>query len=194
MFDNDKKHTLEKLQNAVENGYVDPEIMYFVDQINELKNYYTTSSCIGRCGIIEFPKGKNPKIYSKWLGKWHHYAEYSEIDEAISKKSKDFEKISFVLNSPILHIASKDLNSSKALLDLAYNNGLKGTSIKAITGRRFIVEIITTVKLDAPVAYDGKMIVDFQYLKILLDEGNHKLKHARNSLKRLYDKLDELNR
>ena len=55
-------------------GYVDPEIMYFVDKINEFKDYYTTSSCIGRCGIMEFPKGKNPKIYSKWLGKWHHLA------------------------------------------------------------------------------------------------------------------------
>lgn len=192
MFDSDKEYTLQKLKMAVEMGYVDPEIMYFVDKINEFKDYYTTSSCIGRCGIMEFPKGKNPKIYSKWLGKWHHYAKYEEINEAISKKSDDFEKISFVLNSPILHIASRDIESSKALLDLAFHNGLKNASIKAITNRRFIIEIITTAKLDAPIAYDGKMVVDYEYLKILLDEGNKKLKHARNSLNRLYDKLDEL--
>ena len=119
-------------------------------------------------------------------------AKYEEIDEAISKKSDDFEKIAFVLNSPILHIASRDIESSKALLDLAFHNGLKNASIKAITNRRFIIEIITTAKLDAPIAYDGKMVVDYDYLKILLDEGNNKLKHARNSLNRLYDKLDRI--
>ena len=108
MFDQDKEFTLKKLQAALDNGFVDLEVMYLVDKINEFKDYYTTSSCIGRCGIMEFPKDKNPKIHSKWLGKWHHYANYDEIDEALSEKSESFEKISFVLNSPILHIASRD--------------------------------------------------------------------------------------
>ena len=51
---------------------------------------------------------------------------------------------------------------------------------------------MTTAKMDAPIAYDGKMVVNREYLDILLDEGNLKLKHARKSLKRFYEKLNEL--
>ncbi|MBA2851350.1 tRNA wybutosine-synthesizing protein 3 [Methanococcus maripaludis] len=192
MFNDDKEFTLKKLQEALDNGFVDLEVMYLVDKINEFKDYYTTSSCIGRCGIIEFPKDKNPKINSRWLGKWHHYANYDEIDEALLKKSENFEKISFVLNSPILHVASRNADTSKKLLELAYHNGLKASSIKSISSKRYIVEIMTTAKMDAPIAYDGKMVVNREYLDILLDEGNLKLKHARKSLNRFYEKLVEL--
>ena len=187
-----KKRTLNKLNDAIKNNFVDKDVMYIVDKINEKENYYTTSSCIGRCGIMEFPKNKTPKIYSKWLGKWHHYANNDELFEAINNKSEEFNSIVFIMNSPILHIASKDMECAKKLLECAYHNGLKASSIKSIHKRRIIVEIMTTNKVDAPIGIDGKIVVDDEYLKLLLKIGNEKLKLSRDGIYRFYEKLDTI--
>ncbi len=189
MFDEDKKRTMKKLKYAIKNDFVDKDVLYIVNKINEMDNHYTTSSCIGRCGIMEFPKNKNPKIYSKWLGKWHHYADEDELFEAIGKKSNDFESVIFVMNSPILHIASKDIPSAKKLLELAIHNGLKASSIKSISHRRVIVEILSTYKMDVPIGTNGKILVDDDYLKFLLYTGNKKLEKSRELLSRFYEKL-----
>ncbi|MBP2143192.1 tRNA wybutosine-synthesizing protein 3 [Methanococcus voltae] len=191
MFLESKYNTLKKLQYAVDNNLVDKEIMYFVDRINEEDDYYTTSSCIGRCGIMEFPKNVNTKIYSRWLGKWHHYATSEEMMEALEDASDNYDRLYFVLNSPIMHIACKDAVSAKKLLEIAYHNGLKASSVKSLSEKRYIVEFLTTMRLDAPIGYNGKLVVDNDYLNILLDEGNLKLMKARDMLHKVYLKFDE---
>jgi tRNA wybutosine-synthesizing protein 3 len=193
MFEDDKRRTLIKLELAIKSNLVDEEVIPIINKINELNDYYTTSSCIGRCGIMEFPKGKNAKIHSRWLGKWHHYATYDELFEALSKKSDDFELMVFVMNSPILHIAAKDTNSAKKMVELAIHNGLKASSIKSVSDRRVIVEILGTYKIDTPIGKDGKILVNEDYLKFLLDVGNFKLKKSREILMRWCKKLEELN-
>jgi len=192
LFKEDKKRTMEKLEYAVKNNFVDKEIMPLVNKINEKENYYTTSSCIGRCGIMEFPKNKTPKIYSKWLGKWHHYGTEEELITAINNKSNDFSSIVFIMNSPILHIACENIDYAKKLLECGYHNGLKASSIKSVNNNRIIVEILTTYKVDAPIGLNNKLIVNLDYLKILLKTGNEKLKLARQNLNRFYNKLDNL--
>ena len=189
MFSEDKKRTMEKLREAIKNNFVDKDVLFIVDKINEMDDYYTTSSCIGRCGIMEFPKNKNPKVHSKWLGKWHHYADEKELFEAVNRKSDDFESVVFVMNSPILHVASKDIHSAKKLLELAIHNGLKASSVKSISDRRIIVEILSTYKMDVPIGVNGKILVDDDYLKFLLHIGNKKLEKAREILTRFYEKL-----
>ena len=62
-FLEDKKRTLTNLELAIREGLVDEEIIPILNKINNLNNYYTTSSCIGRVGIMEIPKDKNPKLY-----------------------------------------------------------------------------------------------------------------------------------
>ncbi len=192
MFNKDKKRTMAKLNYAVSKNLVDSDVMYIVNKINSMKDYYTTSSCIGRCGIIEFPKYKNPKIYSRWLGKWHHYANMDELIDSLNKKSEDFDYLVFVMNSPILHVASKDIISAKNLLELAIHNGLKSSSIKSINNRRVIVEILSTYKMDVPIGLNGSVLVNNDYMKFLLDMGNKKLKQSRNLLERFCEKLDSL--
>ena len=173
-FLDDKKRTLTNLELAIRENLVDEEIIPTLNKINNLDNYYTTSSCIGRVGIMEIPKDKNPKLYSRWLGKWHHYATYDEMFDALKERKNGY--IVFVMNSPILHIACKDIESAKKMLELAIHSGLKASSIKSVSDRRVIVEILTTYKVDAPIGEDGKLFVDDNYLKFLLDYSNLKLK------------------
>jgi len=141
---------------------------------------------------MEFPRGKNPKVYSRWLGKWHHYGEERELFEALEKRSRDFEMIVFVMNSPILHVAARDIPAAKRLLDLAIHSGLKASSIKSITERRVMVEIVSTYKIDAPIGIDGEILVDRDYLRMLLNLGNTKLKISRELFHRFYRALEML--
>ncbi|ACV23892.1 tRNA(Phe) 7-((3-amino-3-carboxypropyl)-4-demethylwyosine(37)-N(4))-methyltransferase Taw3 [Methanocaldococcus fervens] len=189
-FLEDKKRTLMNLELAIREGLVDEEIIPILNKINGIDSYYTTSSCIGRVGIMEIPKNKNPKLYSRWLGKWHHYANYEEMFNALKNRKEGY--IVFVMNSPILHIACKDIISAKKMLELAIHSGLKASSIKSISDRRIIVEILTTYKVDAPIGEDGRLFVDENYLKFLLDYSNSKLKKAREILMRWANRLDEL--
>jgi tRNA wybutosine-synthesizing protein 3 len=189
-FLEDKKRTLTNLELAIREGLVDEEIIPILNKINNLDNYYTTSSCIGRVGIMEIPKDKNPKLYSRWLGKWHHYATYDEMFDALKERKNGY--IVFVMNSPILHIACKDIESAKKMLELALHSGLKASSIKSVSDRRVIVEILTTYKVDAPIGEDGKLFVNDDYLRFLLDYSNLKLKKAREILMRWVNRLDEL--
>ncbi|XRP96908.1 tRNA(Phe) 7-((3-amino-3-carboxypropyl)-4-demethylwyosine(37)-N(4))-methyltransferase Taw3 [Methanocaldococcus sp. 16A] len=191
-FLDDKKRTLMNLELAIREGLVDEEIIPILNKINELDDYYTTSSCIGRVGIMEIPKDKNPKLYSRWLGKWHHYATYDEMFDALKERKEGY--LVFVMNSPILHIACKDIDSAKKMLELAIHSGLKASSIKSVSEKRVIVEILTTYKVDAPIGEDGKIFVDNNYLKFLLDYSNSKLKKAREILMRWANRLDELNK
>ena len=192
MFQRDKEKAMEKLREALEKNLVDRGILYILERINEMEDYYTTSSCFGRCGIMEFPRGKNPKVYSRWLGKWHHYGEERELFEALEKRSRDFEMIVFVMNSPILHVAARDIPAAKRLLDLAIHSGLKASSIKSITERRVMVEIVSTYKIDAPIGIDGEILVDRDYLRMLLNLGNTKLKISRELFHRFYRALEML--
>jgi len=189
MFQEDKYLTMKKLRDALSKDLVDKDVMFIINKINEMDDYYTTSSCIGRCGIMEFPKGKNPKLYSRWLGKWHHYVEDMEVLNALERRSHDFEMMVFLMNSPILHVASKDIASAKKLLELAIHSGLKASSIKSISDRRVIVEILSTYKMDVPIGLDGQILVDDDYLKVLLKVGNNKLRKSRKLLHRFYRTL-----
>ncbi|WP_456472765.1 tRNA(Phe) 7-((3-amino-3-carboxypropyl)-4-demethylwyosine(37)-N(4))-methyltransferase Taw3 [Methanocaldococcus sp.] len=187
MFDIDKKRTLMNLNLAIEEGLVDKDIIPILEKINSLKDYYTTSSCIGRIGIMVIPKDKNPKLHSKWLGKWHNYPTFDELKSCL-KNEKGY--IIFVMNSPILHIACRNIESAKKLLESAIHNGLKASSIKSITNRRVIVEILTTYKVDAPIGED-EIFIDDNYLKFLLDYSIMKLKRARELLFKWADKVVE---
>ncbi|WP_423792583.1 tRNA(Phe) 7-((3-amino-3-carboxypropyl)-4-demethylwyosine(37)-N(4))-methyltransferase Taw3 [Methanocaldococcus indicus] len=185
-FDIDKKRVLSDLELCIREGLVDKEIIPILEKINKLDNYYTTSSCIGRIGLMVIPKDKNPKIYSKWLIKKHDYPTFEEIKNSIT----DFDGyLIFIMNSPILHIACRDIESAKKLLDLAIHSGLKASSIKSVSKRRVIVEILTTFKVDAPIGEDNKVFVSDEYLKFLLNYSIKKLKLAREKLFKFYDNL-----
>ncbi len=177
------------LELAIREGLVDNEIIPILKKINDLEDYYTTSSCIGRIGILEIPKDKNPKLYSRWLIKCHHYPTFEEIKSSI----KDFSGyLIFVMNSPILHVACKDIESAKKLLDLAIHSGLKSSSIKSVSKRRVIVEILTTYKVDSPIGENNLLYISDDYLKFLLDYSIKKLKKSRDLLFNWDKKLDML--
>ena len=65
-FDNEKKNTLSKLDKSTK-GSIDEPILPVLDLINDMEDYYTTSSCSGRIMIFE-PSGQR---HVDWLHVTH---------------------------------------------------------------------------------------------------------------------------
>ncbi|RLF77947.1 hypothetical protein DRN32_07240, partial [Thermococci archaeon] len=115
-FDLQKKKALESLNEALEKGLVDSDIISLLNKINSLENYFTTSSCSGRISVMQLPDFGD-KLNAIWLGKWHSEVKIEEVLDAINKHDEGM--LWFMLNSPILHIAARTLEDAVELLNLA---------------------------------------------------------------------------
>ncbi len=187
-FINARKKAIESLIKAIEKEKIDKKAMPIVEKINKLEDFFTTSSCSGRIVILEIPSfGK--KRRARFLGKWHRKVKIEEVKEALKKASKG--EIWFLVQSPIFHISTISMGNVKKLLTIANHSGFKYSSIKAFNGK-FIVEVLGTERIDAPLGIDGKIFINEPYLKILTDIANKMIERMEKNLKRFERNLDTL--
>ena len=88
----------------------------------------------------------------------------------------------------IIHTAARNLERAQQLLDLAKLSGFKKSGIIA-SKRRFVVEIEGTDILSTIIGKEGKVFVDDNYLKILVETANKKLLRNLNKKDKLYNIL-----
>ena len=163
-----KKSALEKLNKAQKENSVDTGVQPILDLINESENYYTTSSCYGRIVLLEIPNIGNKKE-AKFLGKWHRTIDVDELIKA-SKQSK-IGQIWLLSQSPIIHITSKTNEAADRILKTAISCGFKNSGIKSI-GRKIIVEVLSTERLDVPIGNDGSLFCNKKHIELLTDISN----------------------
>ena len=84
-----KKIALAKLQSAKEENLVDRGVLNILSLINQLDDYYTSSSCAGRVLLLELPS-LGDKKNAVFLGKWHRKIESVEVLNSLEKASKGF--------------------------------------------------------------------------------------------------------
>ena len=181
-FENEKKQALEKLikfDNS-KKGFIDKEILPLIQKINKHKDYYTTSSCAGRIMIIKPSKIKHE---AKWLFYSHEYAKTKDIKDSLTSIPSGI--LWLRMEPPIIHIACRDLDSADKLLKKANEAGFRRPSILSFK-KRVIVEIMIPSKMDVPISQDKEILVDDNYLEILIEQANNKLKQSR-------EKIDKLN-
>lgn len=183
-FENTKKRYLENLYQPDKShkGNVDTEIRYLVDYINSLDNYYTTSSCAGRIVILEVPPDGN-KRDANWL-----FTSHSEV-EKIELNSLNFNEYDtwFKQESFILHIAAKTYEDANEMLTKARNAGFKRSGIIS-TSKRFILEIMGTDRMTTPI-FKEKLLIDQEYMNVLLYEANKRLRRVRERVEKFYELL-----
>lgn len=186
-FDSEKKEYLNDLYKPdfSKKGNVDKEIAYFIDKINSFPNYYTTSSCAGRIVLIQFPKNSNRKDEAKWLYTTHKKAKFDDLP----LKSFPKEMIWFRMEAAILHVCCRTIESAQELVNNAKFVGFKRSGIMA-TKKRLMVEMTSTEHMDVPISVNGKLIVDKDYIKILVKEANKKLMRSRAKTKKFFDILN----
>ncbi len=190
----------------------DKKIVSLCKKINSSENYYTTSSCSGRVAIMidQEKKGKGLflkryhdlitfKQLKKDLGniiKLHSEAHGIDKKQLIKKtngliSSKRIRAsdelgnlIKFKQEPCILHVACKSFGDAEKIYEKAKQGGWKRSGIIA-SGKRFVVEMNGTEKLEFPIINKRKILVDDYFLKLIIKKSNKNLKKSWERIEQL---------
>jgi len=193
----DKEQVMVKLDEKIQDGLVDDRFLPVIKLINSHPDYYTTSCCSGRVQVIELPK-IGDKERSTVLGKWHEPVSYEKVRSELDNWTG--EGVVYLLaQSPIIHIVCKTMSAASQLRNLADAAGFKYSSIRSIKEQRarssdtefekITVEILSTERMDVPVAGDGRVFPDKEYLEFIIDNANSCLERAHDKSKALLENL-----
>lgn len=161
-------------------GKWDVKIKGLCDKLNKKKEYYTTSSCAGRIILLKSSKGK---IENGFLFRTHKKIKFEELKKILDKVDyKGF--VEFQQTTCILHVACASLEDAQKLIDKSKFVGWKRSGIMA-TGKRFVVELISTENIEFPIMNKGQVLVDDDFLKLIVREANNKLERVWEKIKRL---------
>jgi len=187
VFIEKKRIAMEKLRDAVKNKKVDSKIMGILEKINKMNEYFTTSSCAGRIILLKLPEAGDKKN-AVFIGKWHEKVVAEEIMRLIECLD---DEIWFMVNPPIIHVGCKTMKDVKALLTVANQSGFKHSSIKSV-GKIVFVEILSTERMDVPICFKGRMPVDEEYIRILVEIANKMMDRIDKKLAKLDEELSKM--
>ena len=182
-FEQSKKDILNR-EDKSSIGKVDERIRDLCEEINKTENYYTTSSCSGRIILMIDQNKKEEGLFIKI---WHEEITFEELKEELEKiKGRKRINVKFKVEPCIIHIACRDIESAKKLLEIGRDAGWKKNSIIGIdkNNKRFIVELCGTERLEFPI-YDGKILVDDNFLEIIVTKSEEKMKKSWEKIKNL---------
>jgi len=185
-FEFRKQNQLNKNDKSLKHSW-DIRIVKLCDKINKLPNYYTTSSCSGRVLLLKDCKEKRDDLFVKV---WHDEIKLKEVKkilESIKQKGMFY----FKQEPCILHVACKDLESAQKIHDLAKLSGWKRCGIIA-SNKRFIVELNATSKLEFPIIDKGRILVEDEFLEVVVREGNKRLGRSWEGIKRFEEGVGKL--
>jgi tRNA wybutosine-synthesizing protein 3 len=133
-FEKQKKDVLGREDKSIIGG-IDPRILGLVNLVNSLDDYYTTSSCSGRLGLLHrIARGKNKGM--EWVFKSHEPLAL-EAGQGVSVLRGYFNKGEelWLRQEPlILHVCCRDVECARRLMAAAQNAGFKRPGIIAAGG------------------------------------------------------------
>jgi tRNA wybutosine-synthesizing protein 3 len=186
-FEKEKKDFLTKKDKS-KKGCIDSKIKKLVKRINSFEDCYTTSSCSGRILLLTIP-ASNKKNEVKYLFCSHEKIRYDELKKIIKSKKLPKCIVWFRVEPVILHIACKNINCARKLLNLARNIGFRRSGVISIRKSKIVLELVSTEKIDAIVSKNGKIVIGEDYFKVIVKEGNRKLEKTWRKIDRLYKGL-----
>jgi len=186
LFDKQKKDCLSRKDKSKKKT-IDKDIKPLIDFLNSHKDYYTTSSCSGRILLIE--KRTDKKQDARFAFAEHKKADFKLIKKSLKKICKN--DIWLKQESIIMHVCCRNLEGAKKLLKIVRDLGIKRAGIIRI-GKRIIIEIIGTEAMETIIARNGKMLIDEDYLKILVKEANKKLERNKKKIRELYKRIKSI--
>lgn len=177
-----KRTKVEKLKKEG----ADRKIAPLLKTINQYKGFATSSSCSGRIVLLGIKEGKKDAVFYR---KWHRKVTIKEVDSAI-RKYKGKKELWFRCEPFILHLFARDSGSAKRFLAACKKAGIKRGGISSLHPRIFI-EVIGTHGFALP-AYDGRALVDREYLKYVVSIANRKMELNSIQLRRLHGEIKGL--
>ena len=179
-FQESKEKQLSMQDNS-DIGEWDKHILSLCSKINSKKEYYTTSSCAGRIVLIIADEKKKSGLF---LFRSHEKVNFNLLKRELEKARKTRKLVYFKQEPCILHVACSFLEDARVLLDKAKLAGWKNSGIIASSGR-IILEMRSTEKLEFPIITKGKILVDNDFLKLLVSEANLKLERTWEKIQKL---------
>lgn len=162
---------------------IDEPIVKLCEKINSSDDYFTTSSCSGRIVLIRDEVKKMPGLF---LFRSHDKISFGELRKELDKLvSEKIEGTVLFKQEPCLIVVScVDAESQWKLFSAARNNGWKKSGILSIDKKR-LVELMSSENISFPVYADGKVLVDDDFLKVVLEKAN-------GNLEKCWGKIDRL--
>jgi len=179
-FQEQKKKQLSKIDKSNISSW-DEKIKGLCEELNKNKNYYTTSSCSGRVVLLKESEKKQKDLF---LFRKHGKISFQELRKALGNLEYK-GLIYFKQESCILHVACKSLEDAQRLVDKAKLAGWKRSGIMSI--KRNIVELLSTESISFPIMYKKKVLVDDDFLKLVVRESNKKLERVWKKIEKLKD-------
>ena len=182
-----KESALKSLENAYTNKKVDEGISPILNLINGIEGFYTSSSCAGRILLLEIPQ-IGDKRGALFLGIWHRTIETTEVTRATTNATKGL--LWLLAQAPILHVGAQSLELADKMVKTAISCGFKNSAVKS-TGKRIIIEICSTERLDAPIGRDGTLFCTDDHLALLVEISNQVIERSKEKLGKLTKKLEK---
>lgn len=189
-FGKEKKEFLTKKDKS-RKGSIDDKIKKLFNKINSLEDFYTTSSCSGRILLFTIPKS-NKKNEVQYLFCSHKKIQYNDINKILKLNKIPKDDVWFKVDPVILHVACKNINCAKKLLNVARDIGFRRSGVISIGKSKIILELISTEKIEAIVSKNGRLLIDEDYFKVLVKEGNKKLEKTWKKIEKLLNSLDKI--
>ncbi len=178
-FNQRKKAVLEKVDKS-SIGEWDEKIKFLCDKINSLEDFYTTSSCSGRVVLMIDQEKKGEGLF---LEVSHEEIDIEWLKNSLDKiKQKEESPVKFKTEPPILHVACKNLDSASDLLEKAKHSGFKRSGINVLS-KNIILELCSTEKLEFPIVENKKILVDDNFLELIIEKSNEKLQRGWKKIK-----------
>lgn len=180
IFQQQKKKQLSKSDKS-SIGSWDTKIKDLCNKINKKSNYYTTSSCGGRVVLLKYSDVKQEDAF---LFRTHDKISFNELKKALIEAGKKYKGlIEFQQTSCILHIACNSIEDSQNIVNKAKLAGWKRSGIMG--GKRNMVELHSTENISFPIMNNGKILVNDDFLKLIVEQSNEKLERVWKKINRL---------
>ncbi len=180
-----KEKALKSLQEACDQYKVDEGVLPILIIINKIEGFYTSSSCAGRIVLLEIPQ-IGDKQGAAFLGIWHRTIRLQELSNASTKATHGL--LWLLAQAPIIHIGVETLPRAEKMVKTAISCGFKNSSIRSL-GKKIIIELCSTERLDAPIGRDGSLFCDEKQLSLLIEISNEVIDRSSEKLSRLGEKL-----
>ncbi|KDO23949.1 hypothetical protein SPRG_10645 [Saprolegnia parasitica CBS 223.65] len=184
-FDASKRESLQKLQDAIDKspkGSIDAPIVDMIEAVNGHPNYVRyLQQLLGPhrcfCGVAEDGADHLITKGGKWLVSSHAPVSYDELHAAVLADPSQLNGMVIFKHEPfIMHVQCRDEEAAKAMLQCGLACGFRESGV-VLGNKRTMVAIRTTANsMEIPIALNGKLMVDDEYLRWILAIANEKFK------------------
>lgn len=181
-FEKIKEHHTQTLEKALQENKADKQLIPLCRLISGTKNFFTSSSCSGRIVLLKMDRQQTKKAAS-FQKTWHTTAKFLDFWKEV-QESTDREELWLKQEPFILHIGTNSPENAQKILQIMKTSGVKRGGIQVLEKEKILLEINGTHSLSLPIKKNNKLLVTKEYLKLVLEKANQKMKENRKRLEK----------